>query len=42
MRLFIFAEFWLEWIEDEKQVEENREKMVALFERAVKDYLSKL
>lgn len=39
-----FAELWLNWIQDEQKVcatDEERQYIVNLFERAVKDYTSK-
>ena len=36
----LISELWLEWIEDEKSICEDRQIIYDLFERAVNDYLS--
>lgn len=40
----MFSELWLDWIRDEQKIcstPEEREYIINLFERAVKDYTSK-
>lgn len=41
----VISEMWLAWIEDERKLAttaEEKEKLIELFERALKDYLCKL
>ena len=43
-RTVIFSELWLQWLQDEIKLvsdESDREKVDALFDKAVKDYLCK-